>query len=257
MGLSACTVAQTGGDSLDSHPSGRRTDSGTDEASPLPDRADTGTSTDAGARDATTSHDSGFDASARGAIFCNATGLALCLPFESEAVDRSANNLALSVSGLSFVEGHEGKAARFGASSFLRIGANPIFDTAAATIEAWVNRDAGTGGVVFDADGRYSLTIGQTGVVLCNTSNGDVAEGTAPAGQWVHVACVIGGGRVRVYIDGAQRDDDGASLSASSGSTEAVGGNAPNGEPFIGAIDSLRVFAIARTPEEIAAAAAP
>ena len=32
-------------------------------------------------------------------------------------------------------------------------------------------------------------------------------------------------------------------------------GNAPSGEPFVGAIDSLRLFRVARTPAQIAAAA--
>ena len=37
--------------------------------------------------------------------------------------------------------------------------------------------------------------------------------------------------------------------------TQFVGGNAPSGEPFVGAIDSFRVFKVARTPAQIAAAA--
>ncbi len=131
-----------------------------------------------------------------------------------------------------------------------------MFDSSEATVEAWVNRVTGQG-VVFDADGRYSLTILSNGNVQCATSKGSTSAGTAPAGSFVHVACVWGGGKVMVYIDGVLKDQENAQIKSAPNLTEAVGGNAPNGQPFVGAIDSLRIWNVARTAEEIAASATP
>ena len=50
--------------------------------------------------------------------------------------------------------------------------------------------------------------------------------------------------------DGGSADDGGASDAGSDA-------NAPSGEPFVGALDSIRVFRTVRTPAEIALAAAP
>ena len=74
-------------------------------------------------------------------------------------------------------------------------------------------------------------------------------------GQWVHLACVFDGTKILLYVNGVQVDMDNGHPQQSASGSEAVGGNAPSGTPFIGAIDSLRVFKVARTAEQIAAAA--
>lgn len=257
LALEACGFADAGGNALDK-PDRFGDDAGDDELVQLPPSKrsstdDAGAPVDSGR--APTS-DAGFDASTRGVFFCNQPGLALCLPFESETVDRSSNNVALNVSNVSYVAGHDGKAVLLDQSSFIRAGANSVFDSTEATVEAWVNRVTGAG-VVFDADGRYSMTILSNGNVQCATSKGSVSAGTAAAGSFVHVACVWGSGKVMVYIDGVLKDQDNAQIKSAPNATEAVGGNAPSGEPFVGAIDSLRIFNVARSADQIAAAAAP
>jgi hypothetical protein len=69
------------------------------------------------------------------------------------------------------------------------------------------------------------------------------------------VACVIDGTNGHVYLGGVEQSAAGGVIGASPASGAAIGGNAPSGEPFIGAIDSFRVFRVARSAAQIAAAA--
>lgn len=191
-------------------------------------------------------------------MLCTASDLVLCFPFENSVTDNGPNAIAPGqVANVTFVAGKDGQAAVFDATSAVRFGANPAFDVTNATIEAWVKRAASPGGdgVVFDADGRFSLTIEPDGDVKCKTGNADVVASKIAVDTWAHVACTFDGAKLRVYIDGALADTDNGSITSSPGSGAAIGGNAPSGEPFKGAIDSLRVFRVARTAAEIAAAA--
>ena len=82
-----------------------------------------------------------------------------------------------------------------------------------------------------------------------------VSGGKVIADQWAHVACVVDGTRVHVYLDGIALAASTGSILSNPTLSAALGGNAPSGEPFVGAIDSFRMFRVARTTAEIAAAA--
>lgn len=232
--------------------------------SALPDRlpesdagAEAGAQRDAGAPPPPV--DAGVDAAATSTL-CKAPDLAVCFPFESSVTDMSPNAIAPAASNVTFTAGKHGTAASFGATSSVTIGANAAFETAAATMEAWIKRSAAgaaADGVIFDADARYSLTITAAGAVLCKTSGGLVSGGAITNDLWTHVACVVGGGTVRAYVNGAEVASAAGSVASSPTSAHAIGGNSPSGEPFLGAIDSLRIFRAARSAAEIAAAAAP
>jgi hypothetical protein len=204
--------------------------------------------------------EAGADGGATPASFCAEPGLALCLTFDGDTVDRSANKVAPATSqGIAFAPGKLGQAAVFNAASALRYGPNNAFETPTATVEAWVKWAPGatSDAVIFDADERFSLTIERDGTVLCKSSTADVKEDKVTVDAWTHVACVFDGQKLRVYVRGVERDTDSGSIRSSPNAGAAVGGNAPSGEPFVGALDSLRVFRTARTPAEIALAAAP
>lgn len=192
------------------------------------------------------------------AVLCSAPDLVLCFGFEDAVVDGSPNALAPAVTGVSFTAGKHGRAAVFDARSAMRFGASSAFQVTTATIEAWVKPAANRpgDGVIFDADDRASLTILQDGTVLCKPSGAKSSAKLAPD-AWSHVACVFDDGDVRVYVNGLEVDSDGGRIGSSPAAGAAVGGNSPSGEPFVGAIDSLRVFRVARTPTQIAIAAAP
>lgn len=193
---------------------------------------------------------------------CAVNDLALCLTFEGSSVDQSTAPIqAAEASGLDYVPGKQGQGARFGSQSALRFGPNIVFDlpAGAATIEAWIKRASSTeDAVVFDDDARFSLTINAAGQVWCKSSGGAITGArVVPVEQWAHVACVIEGGTMRAYVDGALDASGPGAVVSSPSSPAAVGGNAPSGEPFVGVIDSLRVFRVARSPADIALAAKP
>ncbi len=237
-----------------------------DLAVPLPDRVSAAPTSDAGLGSPDGSKEASAPQTEGGAqvdaappsTLCQAPDLALCFAFEGAVVDGSPSALAPSeISGVTFVPGKEGQAASLGAASAIRFAPSAVFEVTAATIEAWIKLTAAPAidAVVFDDDGRFSLTVLADGTVLCKSSGGAVSGGTVNVGVWAHVACVVDGTRVHVYLDGLELAAGPGSIVSNPTLTAALGGNAPSGEPFVGAIDSFRFFRVARTTAEIAAAA--
>lgn len=220
--------------------------------------ADSSPEDDGGSSTTDASVDAGGDAAPSASNLCTPPNLVLCFPFEGEVVDKSGTDVVPgTVQNVAYAPGKEGQAASLGATSAIRFAPNAVFNVPAVTVEAWVKRaPAATAadGVLFDADGRYSLTVTAAGAVLCKSSGGLASGGTVPVDQWTHVACVVGGGTTRVYVDGIERATGAGGITATAGG-QALGGNSPSGEPFLGAIDSFRLFGVARTAAEVAAAA--
>ncbi len=199
-----------------------------------------------------------FDAGADVVVtstLCKENDLLLCLPFEGNFVDGSPNAFVpAATDSISFIPGKAGQAASFSQVSALRYAASTLFNQAAVTVEAWIKHDVNNEGVVFDSDTRYAMSVqGTQG--HCGAGDNSTTGGSVPVGQWVHLACVFNGTKILLFVNGVQADMDNGKPQQSASGSEAVGGNAPSGTPFIGAIDSLRVFKVARTPEEILAAA--
>ena len=228
---------------------------------PLPDRSRDGGADaeddDAGIIEASTVNPS-EDATAPSTL-CAANDLALCLAFEGSVADGSPNKLAVNASNVAFGMGREGQGAVLSGTSQILVGPSVVFDGAGITVEAWIKLapSANADGVVFDADNRYSLTITAARQVWCKSSGGAVMAGNVTPERWTHVACVVGGGSVRAYVDGVEVGAQPGAVVASPTSSQAVGGNCPSGEPFLGVLDSVRVFRVARSGAEIAAAVKP
>lgn len=256
----ACAAPSIEGDDFDIAPPRPRAPDPTrttDGTVPPPTRPTTPSPTDStdGGADATADADAG---PAPGVVLCSAPDLVLCFPFEGSVVDKSTKAInPAQVSNVSFIAGKDGLAGSFDKTSVVHFAPNAAFDTKLATIEAWVKLAPGaTGdGVIFDADGRFSLTIEPDADVKCKSSTTAVVVGKVAVDSWSHAACVFDGAKVRVYIDGVERENAAGTIGSSPGSAAAIGGNSPSGEPFVGAIDSLRVFEVARTAAEIATAA--
>lgn len=227
----------------------------------LPDRASAAPISESGTTmpDAPATTDAGADVDAgvvTQAQLCSEPDLLLCFGFEGSVTDGSPNKLAPSVTAVSFTPGKLGQAASFGAASAMRFGAAAPFEVTTATVEAWLKRapNATGDGVIFDDDNRFSLTIQTDGKVLCKPSSA-TSTSAVVTDQWTHVACVFDGAQGHVYFDGVEQDAKAGTIGSSPASTAAVGGNAPSGEPFVGAIDSFRAFRVARTSAQIATAA--
>jgi hypothetical protein len=205
--------------------------------------------------------DGGDGGALGGGAACALANLVLCFTFENEVVDHSPSALVPSVtSNLAFGPGKEGQAVVFGAASALRFGPSPALQLTAThgTVEAWIDRTAAGDMVVFDDDGLLSLTIDVGGKVWCKSSGGQATGKTLVAlGQWQHVACVVDGTALTAYLNGKVDATGPGAIGSAPNTGAAIGGNAPSGEPFVGSIDSLRVFSVSRTAADIAADAKP
>ena len=148
--------------------------------------------------------------------------------------------------------------------------------TDALTVTAWVHRPAAQSGwrmvvsrqLTTDGSDQFHLSFyyGQPRFGL-NTANGGnqyVGAGTAPLGEWVHLAGVYDGATIKLYVNGVER----ASMVKtgairSSVRPVLVGGNANTADPLAatqylaGRIDEVRLYTRALTPTEVAELANP
>jgi len=196
--------------------------------------------------------DSGVDA---GPAPCAAANLIGCFTFEgTTAEDLSPTKLTPSyVQGVTLGVGHTGKGLQVEPVTNIRFVSSPAFNVGTITVEAFIMVAAlpAATQVIFDADARFAMSLAANGDVLCNATPNVVSGGTVTPGRWVHVACVIGGGQVRVFVDGLLTSQAGGSTGGGSGQ-EGIAGDAPTGNNrFAGSIDTLRIFNVARSAAEI------
>jgi hypothetical protein len=191
---------------------------------------------------------------------CQVADDVLCFTFEGNTADQSPDDVPGTATGVTFVPGKENLAGSFTATSSVQFAPNPVFDLPidSATIEAWIKRtDTGADAVVFDDDGRFSLTIQANGGLLCKSSGGQVAGVTSiPAGQWQHVACVLFDGQIIAYLNANEEARADGAITAAPTLTAALGMNAPPGsaegdQHYVGLIDSFRLLKVARSPIEL------
>ena len=148
--------------------------------------------------------------------------------------------------------------------------------TDAFTVSAWVRRPASQSGwrsvvtrqLTTNAADQFHLSFynGQPRFGLNTTSGGNqyVGGGSAPLGQWVHLAGVYNGSTIKLYVDGVQRasmNKTGAILSSSR--PLLVAGEANGADPLAttqnlaGSVDDVRLYTEALTATQIATLANP
>lgn len=214
---------------------------------------------DAGVLEAADSGDVPVEAGPPPDPFCTEPDLALCLAFEGSLADGSPSALSPSTeNGVAFVPGKKGEALKLDAPTEIRFAPADVIDVKAATVEAWVYRDPISFGddTVFDADARFAMTVEQDGTLRCNTAIAAARGGEVPIAQWVHVACTFDGAKIAGYVNGMPAATASSAITTGPSAGAAIGDNAPEGgEQLLGMIDQLRVFSVARTAAQIAAAA--
>ncbi|UQA59844.1 LamG domain-containing protein [Polyangium aurulentum] len=71
-----------------------------------------------------------------------------------------------------------------------------------------------------------------------------------PLNTWIHAACVFGGGKLRLNVNGDLTDEVDAQAPSASEGLNAIGANAPSGDSLDGLIDGVRVWKVARYASE-------
>lgn len=161
-------------------------------------------------------------------------------------------NTAQSATGAA-IDGVVGRALQFSGQPLL-VPASPSLQHnagSAFTFSAWLRLDQATGEQLILArrEGANSLLIGANQGVPFVEIDGQRAVATQPLnpGQWQHVALTAEGAKVTLFINGRE----GATLALAMpafNSVMAVGADLLEGpfQPFVGAIDELRLSKVAR-----------
>ena len=161
-------------------------------------------------------------------------------------------NTAQSATGAA-IDGVVGRALQFSGQPLL-LPASPSLQHnagSAFTFSAWLRLDQATGEQLILArrEGANSLLIGANQGVPFVEIDGQRAVATQPLnpGQWQHVAFTAEGAKVTLFINGREEATLALAMPAFN-SVMAMGADLQEGpfQPFVGAIDELRLSKVAR-----------
>jgi hypothetical protein len=193
----------------------------------------------------------GFDAGTKSCDRAGDPSLVLCVPFEGDVLDHSTMPLVATPSAsMTFGPGQVGQGGVFATGGVVYTFAAKLMTFPRVTITAFILPAVlpadGRAGIV-DSDSRFGMFAYQDGSAMCIGGAGPTSTLRSitklQKGAWTHVACVAGGGDVRVYLDGVL--DNTMTVPNGIGDIQsniAIGMNAPSGENFIGVIDEVRVY---------------
>ena len=179
--------------------------------------------------------------------------------------DGSGNGNDAVLSRAMWVKGVRGRALHFdGKTTCVRcLGSGSLSQASAITIEAWVKPDAARFGgypTIVRQNGCYALRFGGERLALILWFGGkpvylNSRKTDWVAGQWYHLVGTYDRAQMRLFVDGAEDADSPQSRSgpwATSVMPCCIGAGGGGGF-FRGAIDEVRVYARALSPDEIAA----
>ncbi len=220
-----------------------------------------------------------------GVAFCPSgeSTLVLCLQFDDGTTTNRAGGgpQPFLSTGVTPVAGRVGMAAGFSATSALWFDETSALDLPAPlTIEGFVyyTTDPPTTGSsgdrrigVLDNNGQYSIFLGwhqaagapsESVTPYCNI-NATAWGAPVSRNAWHHVACVHTGATLTVYTDGIAGVPVNTATPIATGTMDGTtlgqncdGDATTPSVPLVGGLDEVRLWSAARTPVEIAAAAA-
>ncbi len=211
----------------------------------------------------TTSDSHTTDGSGTGPFTSSLTGLAdgTVYHVRAYATNFYGTSYGSDVSFLTF-SSSPGTALSFGGTNkYVNIPDDNILDlTTNYTIEAWIKPEAfsSMGGIV----SKYQ-TAGANGYYLRLTSTGNydgltfdemsTSNGILTTGNWYHVAAVNNGGTRHLYLNGVEQALTGTALNVSANTDPLCIGvdYKSSGRYFIGDIDEVRIWNVARSEQEI------
>jgi biopolymer transport protein ExbB len=182
--------------------------------------------------------------------------MGLVLHFNEAAVaDASSHGHAVSATGVApQAQGPIDGAGTFGGNAQVKAAAAPTLRISAlggATFSAWIKFAAPQAQATLYAqqEGANVFSVGIAGTRLTARANGAQVQSSVElaAGAWHHVAAVLGGGKLVLYLDGIA-----AGEAAAPGID--VGGDAVVGAGYNGDLDEVQFSVTARSADWIKAA---
>ncbi|MFT6135317.1 MAG: hypothetical protein ACJAZM_001812, partial [Cyclobacteriaceae bacterium] len=124
------------------------------------------------------------------------------------------------------------------------------------TFEAWVKPETFANfPTIFMANNSFNFSINTSGnpYLFVSGSGLYTSSGVLSTNTWAHVAVTSDGTNVVFYIDGVAAGSTAATFTlAAGGASYGIGQNIDgDANPFIGTIDELRVWTVARSATEI------
>ena len=178
------------------------------------------------------------------------------------AIDRSSNANDGVATGVTLGPSPTGWAARAGMDGSVVIPDDPSLDLVAElTVEAWVFLDSlpqSTRYGIFDNDGQYSLLLQEDEGWRCDSDGENILAALPEVGVWTHVACVLDANDNIIYVNGVEagRMPRPGGLDGLSTDPISLLTTSPDfDEPVDGLVDMIRVWRVARTPQQICVAA--
>lgn len=149
-----------------------------------------------------------------------------------------------------------------GTNDYVNLGtslSSALNGSSAFTLEAWINPSVlnGWNNIITDYDGTYGKFLlrvrNNNNIQFVANSTFLNSPFTVPLNTWTHIAAVYDGVNMFVYANGVLIASQAAPASLPSGTPQINIGSriGSNTENFTGNIDDVRVWNIARTPEQI------
>ncbi|WP_298039578.1 tandem-95 repeat protein [uncultured Desulfuromonas sp.] len=181
----------------------------------------------------------------------------------SEAYDLSVSVTAVNdapVAGIGL-----GSALEFdGINDHVLVAPDASLDLADGTIEFWVKRGPTVGNTCVLAnrgfsgsETRYSVHLSATAIGLWNGTSFNTVGFATTEGEWYHIALVDSGSDSEVFVDGVSVGTTGNAFNPLASGQNLTMGLTYSGsgqldfEPFVGAIDEVRLWSVPRTVTEI------
>jgi hypothetical protein len=205
-----------------------------------------------------------------GLAFCDPSqpGLIGCYEFENTA-NNALPGLDITVTNVTFpADGKVGRAAAFDGSTTATIAQDARLDLGAFTIETWINpsQTMMNNTSVVNHEFQYGMVLDTKGGPVCayyTAPPGSQLVTAPPLGmtatplktdQWTHLACTFDGATLVLYVDGVavvHADSNKPAATAVTPGVHIAGDPDLTKDVYVGRLDELRIFKVARTAHQI------
>ena len=168
--------------------------------------------------------------------------------------------VGLFLVSFSFVQAQNNALHFDGVNDYVKAPATTSYDFTTGTIECWIRPDGFNGNSTIIATRtasatRFSFHMSASQIGLWNGSSWMALSYTFTPGQWYHLAFVCTPSATTIFVNGSSIGNTGNLIGTATGLPLQIGMSFPTatGEQFIGVIDEVRLWNVARTQAQIQA----